>query len=230
MKTLGLIGGMSFESTGIYYQHINRLVREKLGGLNSAQILLDSINMEEVAQRQHANKWNELNQMMIDSALKLECAGVDAIMICTNSMHLCAPAVLEKISIPFLHIADATGKEIQKRKLSKVALLGTEFTMTKNFYKDHLKINYEIETIVPEAPDIKEVSRIIYEELCKGIITIESKNYYLSVISQLQKQGAQGVILGCTEIPLLISKEDTDLEVFDTTYLHSKMAVDFILN
>jgi aspartate racemase len=229
MKTIGLIGGLSHESTIIYYRHINELVRKKLGKLNAAQILIDSINMEEVAKRQHADQWDELDQMMINSALKLEKAGADAVMIGTNSMHLCAPAVLEKLSIPLLHIADATGKAIQEKRLSKIALLGTEFTMTKNFYKEHLKNNYEIETIVPDQQDIKEVSRIIYEELCKGEILESSKEFYLSTISKLKNQGAQGMILGCTEIPMLISAKDTDLEIFDTTFLHSQMAVDFIL-
>jgi aspartate racemase len=230
MKTIGLIGGLSHESTIIYYQHINEMVREQLGELNAAQVLLDSINMQEVAQRQHNNKWDELEEMMANSALKLEKAGVDAVMIGTNSMHLCAPAVLEKISVPLLHIADATGQAIQEKGIKKVALLGTEFTMTKNFYKDHLKNKYDVETLVPEGDDNKEVSRIIYEELCKGDIKASSKEFYLNVIKKLQKKGAQGVILGCTEIPLLISQEDIDIPVFDTTFLHSKMAVDFILD
>ena len=230
MKTIGLIGGLSHESTVIYYKHINEIVREKLGDLNAAQILLDSINMQEVAQRQHSNKWHELDEMMAQAALKLEKAGVDAVMIGTNSMHLCAPAVLKAIQVPLLHIADATGKAIQEKGINKVALLGTYFTMTKNFYKDHLKENYGVETIVPNEEDKKEISRIIYEELCKGEIKTSSREFYLSVINKLKEQGAQGVILGCTEIPLLINKKDTDLEVFDTTFLHSQMAADFALN
>lgn len=231
MKTIGLIGGLSHESTVIYYQHINELVRKELGDLNAAQIMLDSINMQEVAQRQHSNKWSELDEMMTNSALKLEKAGVDAVMIGTNSMHLCAPAVLEKISVPLLHIADATGQAIQEKGIKKVALLGTEFTMTKNFYKDHLKIKYDVETLVPEEEeDKKEISRIIYEELCKGEIKASSKEFYLSIIKKLQDQGAQGVILGCTEIPLLVSQGDIDIAVFDTTFLHSQMAAKFALN
>ena len=227
MKTIGLIGGLSHESTIIYYQHINKMVRERLGELNAAQLVLDSINMQEVAQRQHANKWNELEEMMAQSALKLEKAGVDAVMICTNSMHLCAPAVLKEISIPLLHITDATGQAIKDKGLTKVGLLGTEFTMTKNFYKSHLKDNFAIDTLVPSDEDKKEISRIIYEELCKGEIKASSKDFYLKTIAKLKEQGAQGVILGCTEIPLLVSQEDLNIPVFDTTYLHSKMAVDF---
>ena len=229
MKTIGLIGGLSHESTIIYYQHINEMVRERLGELNAAQLVLDSINMQEVAKRQHANKWDELDEMMVQSALKLEKAGCDAVMIGTNSMHLCAPAVVKKISIPLLHIADATGQAIKDAGINKVALLGTEFTMTKNFYKDHLKEKFAVDTLVPDDEDKKEISRIIYEELCKGEIKASSKDFYLATISKLKEQGAQGVILGCTEIPLLVCQEDLDIPVFDTTYLHSKMAVDFIL-
>ena len=228
MKTIGLIGGLSHESTIIYYKHINELIRKKLGGLNAAKLVLDSINMQEVSSRQHANKWDELDAMMVASAQKLEKAGVDAVMIGTNSMHLCADIVQKNISIPLLHIADATGQAIKDNGIKKVALFGTKFTMTKNFYKDHLKDKYGVETLVPD--DIEEISRIIYEELCQGIVKPEAKEFYLNAANKLKEQGAEGIILGCTEIPMLISQTDTDLKVFDTTFLHSQMAAKFALN
>lgn len=221
MKTIGLIGGMSWESTVDYYRYLNEGVKESLGGLNSAEILLYSYNFSEVEVMQHSGDWDELTKNMVDKAIKLKEAGADMIAICTNTMHRMAPSIEKTVNIPLIHIADATGSIIKESKQKKVALLGTAFTMNGDFYKGRIKEKFDIEVVVPNEEDKKTVHNIIYNELCKGIIKEESKSKYIEIIEKLAKEGAEGVILGCTEIPLLIKTGDTSIPVYDTTKIHS---------
>ncbi|MGG0736734.1 aspartate/glutamate racemase family protein [Niallia taxi] len=226
MKTIGLIGGLSWESTADYYQIINTLVKEELGGLNSAKCLIYSFNMEEMAVLQREGKWEQAAQLMADAAKTLETGGAEVILICTNTMHKVAQEVQEAISVPLIHIAQSTARSITTKGLKKVGLLGTKFTMEQDFYKEVLD-QYGIETIIPEACDREDVHSIIFDELCQGKFFPESKERYLEIIRKLCADGAEGIILGCTEIPLLITDEDIDIPLFNTTYLHSKEAVDF---
>lgn len=229
MKTIGLIGGLSWESTADYYRYINTFVKEQMGGLHSAKSLLYSFDFEEIVALQKAGHWEEATVLMINAAKTLEAGGADIIIICTNTMHKMASDVQAAISIPLLHIADVTGNEIKKAALKKVGLLGTMFTMEHSFYKEAL-LQQEIETIIPDKEDREAVHQIIFEELCKGIILPESKDIYLRIIDKLQAQGAEGIILGCTEIPLLIKQEDSSIPLFDTTFLHAKAAVSYVLD
>lgn len=229
MKKIGLIGGMSWESSHIYYQLINEKIRKKLGGFHSAKCVLDSVDFAEIEQLQHQNDWDALNKLMAKSAQNLENAGADVVLLCTNTMHLCESAIKEAVSIPFLHIADATGKKIKEQNLSKVLLLGTQFTMEKDFYKKTLADNYNIETLIPNKEDIETVHRVIYSELVHGRINGNSKRKYQKIIEKATEQGAEGVILGCTEIPLLIKQADVSIPVFDTTTIHTESAVEFAL-
>jgi len=221
MKTIGLIGGMSWESTVDYYRYLNEGVKESLGGLNSAKILLYSYNFNEVEVMQHSGDWEELTKNMVDKAIKLQEAGANMIAICTNTMHKMAPDIEKAVNIPLIHIADATGAVIKDRKQKKVALLGTTFTMNGDFYKKRIKEKFDIEVLVPNKEDKQIIHNIIYNELCKGIIKEESKSKYIEIIEKLAKEGAEGVILGCTEIPLLIKNGDTSIPVYDTTKIHS---------
>ncbi|OBZ17588.1 aspartate/glutamate racemase family protein [Bacillus sp. FJAT-26390] len=229
MRTIGLIGGMSWESSLLYYQIINQSVKEKLGGHHSAKSILLSVDFQEIIDLQHQGNWDEATKIMIDSAQKLEAAGADLIVICTNTMHKMAKEVEESVSIPLLHIADATATEIVKAGIKKVALLGTAFTMEQDFYKGRLAEKFELEVIVPNASDRKIVHDIIYQELCLGIINDESRKAYLKIIDGLNKQGAEAVILGCTEITLLIAQDDCSIPIYDTTRLHAESAVDYAL-
>ena len=228
MKTIGLIGGMSWESSLEYYKFINEKVKEMFGELHSCQNLMYSVDFAEIAKLQHEGKWDELDQIMADCAVKLENAGADIIVLCTNTMHLCSKAIKEKISIPFLHIAEATGEEIVNSKIKRVGLLGTKFTMEKDFYKDVLKNNFSIEVIIPNEKERELVHQIIYGELVQGKISKESREIYKTIISNLQKNGAEGVILGCTEIPLLISDADVNIPTFNTTKIHAEKAVEWL--
>ncbi len=221
MKTIGLIGGMSFESTVSYYQLINEKVKEILGGLHSAKILLYSVNFAEIEEYQAKGDWYKSAEVLSQIALKLQNAGADFIAICTNTMHKVAPQIEDKINIPIIHIAQATASAIKEKKLEKVALLGTKYTMTQDFYKQKL-IDAGIEVLIPNEEDINVVNDIIYKELCLGQINEASKNKYLDIIGKLENMGAQGVILGCTEIGLLVSQKDTNLPVFDTAYIHAE--------
>jgi aspartate racemase len=230
MKTMGLIGGMSWESTLEYYRIINETVKEKLGGLHSAKCIIYSVDFEEVEKLQHEGKWNELSEMMIDAALRLERAGADFVIICTNTMHKVAEEVQENIDIPLLHIADATAEKIKEKGLKKVGLLGTKFTMEEDFYRKRLKEKHGIDVVIPEEDEREIVHRTIYDELCQGIIKHESKEGFKKIIENLVSKGAEGVILGCTEIPLLIKQEDVEIPIFDTTAIHAKAAVEFALN
>ncbi len=228
MKTIGLIGGLSWESTTDYYRYINTLVKEKMGGLHSAKCLLYSFDFEEIVALQKAGHWEKATELMINAAKTLEAGGADVVLICTNTMHKMAKEVQASLSIPLLHIAEVTGNKAKEAGLKKVGLLGTMFTMEHAFYKETL-LDQGIETIVPKKEDRESVHHIIFDELCKGIILPESKKTYIRIIEKLIDQGAEGVILGCTEIPLLIKQEDSSIPLFDTTFLHAKAAVSFAL-
>lgn len=230
MKTIGLIGGMSWESSLLYYQIINQRVKEKLGGHHSAKSLMYSVNFQEIKTLQHQGKWDEATNLMIDSARKLEAAGADVIVICTNTMHKMAQEVAESVSIPLLHIADATAQAIVKDGMKKVALLGTSFTMEQDFYKGRLTEKFGLEVIVPNEADRKIVHDIIYQELCLGIVNEASKKSYLRIMESLGHQGAEAIILGCTEITMLVSQEDCRIPLYDTTSIHAECAVDFALS
>lgn len=223
MKTIGLIGGMSWESTVTYYKVINETVKEKLGGLHSAKILLYSVDFSEIEECQAKGQWEESAGILGEAALKLQAAGADFIVICTNTMHKVAPVIQEKIRIPILHIADATADSLLKAGVKTVALLGTKYTMTQEFYKEKLTAK-GIKVLVPDQSDIELVNHVIYDELCLGMISEESRKEYKRVISMLKEKGAEGVILGCTEIGLLIKQEDSPLPVFDTTLIHANRA------
>lgn len=223
MKTIGLIGGMSWESTVTYYQIINETVKEHLGGFHSAKIILYSVDFAEIEECQSNGDWEKSADILSIAAENLEKAGADFIVICTNTMHKVVPQIQKRIHIPILHIAEATAEELQKHKIRKVALLGTKYTMTQDFYKEKLVSN-GIEVIIPEEKDIEIINHVIYDELCLGVISETSKKEYLRIMEELGKQGAQGVILGCTEIGLLIQEKDTVLPVFDTTKVHATKA------
>ena len=229
MKTIGIIGGMSWESSAEYYRIMNEIVKEKLGGLHSVKCILYSVNFEEIAALQHKGEWIELTKRMIGFARRLEDAGAHFIVIATNTMHKMAEQVQGEIGIPLLHIADATAEKILEAGLHKPGLLGTKFTMEEDFYKGRICEKYGLEVIVPADAERNEVDEIIYHELCVGIIRQESKKKYREVIKRLVSNGADGVILGCTEIPLLISQEDVDVPLFDTTTIHSRAAVRWAL-
>lgn len=229
MKTIGMIGGMSWESSAEYYRLMNQEVKAQLGGLHSAKCILYSVDFQEIEQYQAEGDWEKAGQVLGEAAQSLEGAGADFIIICTNTMHKVIDIVTAKIQVPILHIADATANQIEKASLQKVALLGTKYTMEQDFYKARVE-GFGIEVIVPFADERTEVNRIIYEELCLGQIEQTSKEYYLQVIENLVQSGAQGIILGCTEIGLLIKQEDLNVPVFDTTILHAKAAVSLAIH
>jgi aspartate racemase len=230
MKIIGLIGGMSWESTLEYYRIINETVKLSIGDLHSAKCIIYSVDFEKVERMQHENKWGELTDIMVDIAKKLKNAGADFIIICTNTMHKMARNIEERAQIKVIHIADVAGKEILNRKMKKVGLLGTCFTMEQDFYKKVLKDNFNIDVIIPNREEREIIHKVIYDELCKGIINEESKAKYIKIINNLVLNGAEGIILGCTEIPLLIKQEDIEVTIFDTTKLHSIAAVEFALS
>jgi aspartate racemase len=229
MKTIGLIGGMSWESSAVYYKLINNAVKTKLGGFNSCKSIMISVDFAEIEALMSKNNWGMLDQIMANAALQLEKAGADIILLCTNTLHLCSPAIIEQISIPFFHIAEATGKELVKSGLKKVSLLGTRFTMEKDFYCKYIKDNYGIDVIIPDFEDREVVHNIIFNELVAGNFQSSSKTKYIEIIEKLRKKGAEGVILGCTEIPLLVTQEDVNIPVFDTTKIHALQAVEWAL-
>jgi aspartate racemase len=227
MKTLGLIGGMSWESTAPYYRLINETVRDRLGGLHSAKIVLYSVDFHEIEVLQRAGDWDEAGRQLAEVAAKLQAAGADALVICTNTMHCVAPAIEAAVSIPLLHIADATGEAIRQAGLRRVALLGTRFTMEKDFYKGRLRERFDIEAIVPDQEDRDTAHRIIYEELCRGVVSDASRDAFRRIIGKLVEQGAEGVIFGCTEISLLVGQQDSPVPVFDTTHGHAVGAAEW---
>jgi len=223
MKTIGLLGGMSWESTTTYYQVINETIQQQLGGLHSAKLLLYSVDFHEIEICQSQGDWKRSAQILDTGIQALEKGGADFIVICTNTMHKIAPLLQEKTTLPILHIAETTAAALKKDKIAKAALLGTKYTMEQNFYKDKL-VASGIEVLIPNEADRDMINHIIYDELCLGTISASAKKEYLRVISALEARGAQGVILGCTEIGLLIKQQDTALPVFDTSILHAQAA------
>lgn len=229
MKTIGLIGGMSWESTVPYYQIINEEVKNRLGGLHSAKVILYSVEFDEIEKCQSNGDWEKSGDILGEAAKGLEAAGADFILICTNTMHKVAPQIQSMIHIPIIHIADATAQELKKCQIRRVGLLGTKYTMTQEFYKQRL-IDRGIDVVIPEGEDIDVVNDIIFHELCVGKIREESRKKFQDIIDRLKDKGADGVILGCTEIGLLIHQADSSLPVFDTTLIHAKRAVEIALD
>ena len=223
MKTIGLIGGMSWESTVTYYKIINETVKEKLGGLHSAKCMLYSIDFQEIEECQANGNWEKSGEILGEAANNLEKAGADFIVICTNTMHKVINQIKEKISIPILHIAKMTAEKILEKGLKNIALLGTKYTMEQDFYKSKL-IEKEINVIIPDKNDIEIINKVIYDELCLGTINSNSKKKFLEIVDKLRSKGAEGIILGCTEIGLLIKNEDTDVPLFDTAVIHAEEA------
>lgn len=230
MKTIGLLGGMSWESTQNYYQQINQGVKRELGGLHSAQIAMFSVDFEPIEKCQHQGDWAGTATILAEAARKVEAAGADFLLICTNTMHKVAEQIGSEIAIPILHIADATAEVIKRHGLTKVGLLGTAFTMEQDFYKGRLSEHHGIEVIVPSSSERKLVHQVIYQELCLGDVKAESKQAYLDIINNLQQAGAQAVILGCTEIGMLVQQQDTQVKLLDTTQIHADKAVELAVN
>ncbi|ASS95358.1 aspartate/glutamate racemase family protein [Peribacillus simplex] len=228
MKTIGLIGGMSWESSLEYYRIINEEVKTKLGGLHSAKCILYSVDFEEIERYQADGDWESSGELLGDVALSLEKAGAEMIVICTNTMHKVVGYIEEKVSLPILHIADSTAKQIQKSKISTVGLLGTKYTMEQDFYKTRIESN-GIKVLIPNDQDRKVINKVIYEELCLGEIQESSRDYYKKVIKGLVDDGAEGIILGCTEIGLLVKPEDSEVPLFDTAVIHAIEAVNMAL-
>ncbi len=226
MKTIGLIGGMSWESSAEYYRIVNEAVKARLGGLHSAQCLLYSVDFAEIEQLQHSSQWDEAGQIMADAARRLEHGGADFIVLCTNTMHKLASFIEQAVSIPLIHIADPTAAAIQQAGLQRIGLLGTAFTMEQDFYRARLTDQFGLEVLIPEADERAIIHRVIYDELVLGIVKDELRMAYQRVIAHLVARGAQGIILGCTEIMLLIAPEDCSVPTFDTTTLHAVAAAD----
>lgn len=226
MKTIGIIGGMSWESSALYYKTINELTKQRLGGLHSAKIVLSSVDFAEIERLQHQGDWLQLGEILALEAKRLEQAQADFILIATNTMHKVADVVQSAIHAPLLHIADATAKELVKQKHQKVGFIGTRYSMEENFYIKRLEDQYGLEVITPSQQDRDDIHRIIYEELCLGEILPESRQVYIDIVNRLQASGAQAVIEGCTEITLLLKQEHVAVPLFDTTYIHAKAAVE----
>ena len=229
MRTMGLIGGMSWEASALYYRWINEGVKERLGGLHSAQVLMYSVDFAEVEEMQRAGAWEEAGSVLAEAAMRLERGGADFVVLCTNTMHKVAEKVSSAVSIPLLHIADATAEEAEERGVGRVGLLGTAFTMEQDFYKGRLADEHGLEVLVPEERDRRLVHRVIYEELVLGEVREASRLEYRRVISGLVGRGAEAVILGCTEITMLVGEEDAAVPLLDTTSIHARKAVEFAL-
>ncbi len=230
MKTIGLLGGMSWESTQTYYRAINETVKRRLGGLHSAEIVLYSVDFDPIEKLQQAGDWTKAGNVLCRVAQRIEAAGADFLMICTNTMHKVADQVAAAIKIPLLHIADATGEAIEKAGIRRVGLLGTAFTMEQDFYKGRLKEKYGLEVVVPDESDRRKVHDIIFRELCLGDIRPQSKQVYIDIIDRLAQKDAEAVILGCTEIGLLIKQAETPVPLYDTTSIHAEKAVEVALS
>nr|WP_315235813.1 aspartate/glutamate racemase family protein [uncultured Albidiferax sp.] len=229
MKTIGLIGGMSWESTIPYYRAINETVKEQLGGLHSAKLVLVSVDFFEIERLQHAGDWDAAGALLADAARALQRAGADCVVVCTNTMHKVAPAIEAAVGIPLLHIADPTAAAIQAAGLHTIGLLGTRFTMEQDFYKDRMQTRHGLRMLVPDEAGRDSVHRIIYEELCLGQILPASRQTYREVMAALVAQGAQAIILGCTEIALLVDASDASVPLFDTTAIHARSAAEWAL-
>jgi aspartate racemase len=230
MKTIGLIGGMSWESSIEYYRIINETVKARLGGVHSADCLMYSVDFAEIESLQNAGEWEQLTLEMISAARRLERGGADCLVICTNTMHKMADEVQAAIQIPLLHIADAAGAAVQAKELTAVGLLGTRFTMEGNFYRGRLAEKFGLQVLIPDEAGRETVHRVIYNELVKGEIKAGSRQAFLAIIEDLQSRGAQGIVLGCTEIPLLVKQDDVAIPIFDTTRLHAEAAVNWALD
>jgi len=229
VKTIGLVGGMSWESTAEYYRIINETTKQRAGGFHSAKIILYSVDFEEIERLQRAGDWDGLTAIMIDAAKRVERGGADVLLICANTMHRMAVEVQSKIVIPLLHIADVTAAKVRSLSISKVGLLGTRYTMEQDFYKGRLARKHGLEVLVPGKDDRDIIHDILYNELCLGEVREASINAFKQIIAGLVGQGAQGVILGCTEIPLIVKQKDYDIPLFDTTAIHAEAAVDYAL-
>lgn len=229
MKTIGLLGGMSWESTALYYQWINKKIKQELGGLHSARIVLVSVDFQEIEDLQHKGKWKEAGEILSKAALQVEAAGADFLVICTNTMHKVVPQIKEAIHIPLLHIADATAAQIKKQGMNTVGLLGTNFTMEQAFYAGRLREKHGLQVLIPPRADRDIVHRVIYQELVLGVVKEASRAAYLRVMNDLCVQGAEGVIEGCTEIVMLVQQAHTTIPLFDTTAIHAQKAVEMAL-
>ncbi|MFM7679933.1 MAG: aspartate/glutamate racemase family protein [Roseiflexaceae bacterium] len=229
MKWIGLIGGMSWESSAEYYRVINELVRTQRGGLHSAQIMLASVDFAQIEAYQHRGEWDLAGQTLAAVAQRLVAAGADMIVLCTNTMHKVAPTITADLPVPFVHIADATAQRIVAHGITRIGLLGTRYTMEQDFYVGRLRDQYGLDVLVPDADERTDVNRIIYDELCLGVIDATSRQRYRDIMANLVRRGAQGIILGCTEITLLVDATDTTVPVFDTTRIHAEVAVELAL-
>ena len=229
MKVIGLIGGMSWESTVPYYRIVNETVKQRLGGLHSARVVLYSVDFDEIERLQHSGQWTAAGDRLADAARAVERAGAECAVLCTNTMHKVAPQIEAAVRIPLLHIADATAAEIKSAKVSTVGLLGTRFTMEQDFYKDRLQRDHGLRVVIPDARDREIVHRVIYEELCLGNVVDASRGAYRRVMDDLVRQGAQAIILGCTEITLLVQASDSTVPLFDTTRIHARKAAEWAL-
>ena len=230
MKLIGLIGGISWESTVEYYRHINQMVAKRLGGFHSGRVILFSVDFDEIERAQYEGRWDDAGKVLADAAKALERAGAEIFVVCANTMHKVADKIEESIQRKLLHIGDVTGQAVVKEGLKTVGLLGTRFTMEEQFYRGRLEDRFGLRVLVPDKEDQETVNRIIYEELCKGKIEASSREAYVEVIDRLVQKGAEGIILGCTEIPLLIGPEHVNVPLFDTTALHAQAAVDQALS
>jgi aspartate racemase len=229
MKTIGLIGGMSWESSLEYYRILNESVKRRLGGFHSAKCIMYSVDFDEIEKLQHRGDWEAATALMIDAALRIERAGAEFVVICTNTMHKMADEVGEAVKIPILHIADVTAQAIQTQGQTTIGLLGTRFTMEQDFYKGRLQQKYGIEVLIPNESERETIHTILYDELCLGEIKQVSKEAFQGIIAELEKRGAQGIVLGCTEIPLIVKQEDYAIPLYDTTTLHAEAAVELAL-
>ncbi len=230
MKKIGILGGMSWESTSLYYTLINQGVRERLGGLHSAKLLMSSVNFADIAAMQKSGDWEQAGNLLLAEAKGLEAAGAEAILIATNTMHKVLPDIEPHISVPFIHIADATGKVVQQAGHTKVGFIGTQFSMEEDFYIERLQENYGLDVVIPEQEDRALIHRVIFEELCQGHVKDSSRQQFLNILKKMRAQGAQCIIEGCTEITLLVQPQHTDIPLFDTTKIHAEAAVTFALD
>ncbi|MFV8432289.1 aspartate/glutamate racemase family protein [Vibrio owensii] len=230
MKTIGLIGGMSWESTANYYQIINREVKARLGGLHSGKVCLYSVDFAEIETLQHQGRWDDTARILSQAAKSVEAGGADFILICTNTMHKVADQIQQAVNVPLVHIADATAEKLVADGIKKVGLLGTRFTMEQDFYKQRLIDKFGVDVVVPSSDDQTIVHEVIYNELCKGEVREDSRQQYLTIIDKLVEEGAEAVILGCTEIAMLVEPQHTDVKLYDTTEIHAKAAVEAALN